>query len=599
MKKLIQLTRYLKPYKKEAILSLIFLTIVIFMDLAIPRLVQRIIDQGIARGDMGTVTSTSLLMLVISFLGMAFSIANNTLSVQAGEGFAKDLREDLFVKIQDFSFGNLDRMKTGNLIVRLTSDVMILNQVFRMSLRIGTRAPLLMIGSIALMFVTNVNLTLIILPLLAITMLVVGGLVVKLGPIFMQIQEKLDNLNTVLQENIAGIRVVKAFVRQAFEKKRFEKVNQDFTQVNIRIIRIIAVLFPAVMMLVNIGILLVLWFGGVQAIEGSLTVGEVVAFVNYLATTMVPLLIMGMFASIVASGIASAERVEEVLTETAEIQDQPQSARLPDEIKGRVEFEDVDFFYNGYREEKVLNGIRFTAEPGATIAILGATGAGKSTLVNLIPRFYEVCGGRILVDGMDVRELRQQDLLAQIGLVPQESILFSGSVRQNIAYGLPSAAEDEVKEAARIAQAHEFIMEMPEGYATHIEARGSNLSGGQKQRIAIARAILMRPKILILDDSTSSVDIETETKIHEGISAYLAGGTTVFMVAQRISTVLNADKILVIDKGKIAAEGTHAQLMKSSPIYREIYDSQLGDGNHLNPNGLLKQLKKQAVADGR
>jgi ATP-binding cassette subfamily B protein len=593
MKKLIRLIRYLKPYKKEAILSLIFLTIVVFMDLAIPRLVQRIIDQGIARGEMGIVTSTSLLMLGISFLGMAFSIANNTLSVQAGEGFAKDLREDLFVKIQEFSYGNLDRIKTGNLIVRLTSDITILSQVFRMSLRIGTRAPLLMIGSIVLMFMTNVNLTLIILPLLAITLLVVGGLVVKLGPIFMQIQQKLDNLNTVLQENIAGIRVVKAFVRQPYEKERFEKVNQDFTQVNIRILSIVAALFPAVMLLVNIGILLVLWFGGRQAIEGSLTVGELVAFVNYLSTTMVPLLIMGMFASMVASGIASAERVEEVLTESPEIIDQPQTTKLPDPVKGRVEFQDVDFFYNGCQEEKILNGINFAAEPGETIAILGATGAGKSTLVNLIPRFYEVCGGRVLLDGVDIRDLSQHDLLAQIGLVPQESILFSGSVRQNIAYGLPLAADEEIIKAAQVAQAHEFITEMPEGYETHIEARGSNLSGGQKQRIAISRAILMKPKILILDDSTSSVDIETETKIQDGINAYLAGGTTIFMVAQRISTVLNADRILVIDKGSIAAQGKHAELIKSSPIYKEIYDSQLGEGNHLNHNGLLDHLKER------
>jgi ATP-binding cassette subfamily B protein len=593
MKKLIRLIRYLKPYKKEAILSLIFLTIVVFMDLAIPRLVQRIIDQGIARGEMGIVTSTSLLMLGISFLGMAFSIANNTLSVQAGEGFAKDLREDLFVKIQEFSYGNLDRIKTGNLIVRLTSDITILSQVFRMSLRIGTRAPLLMIGSIVLMFMTNVNLTLIILPLLAITLLVVGGLVVKLGPIFMQIQQKLDNLNTVLQENIAGIRVVKAFVRQPYEKERFEKVNQDFTQVNIRILSIVAALFPAVMLLVNIGILLVLWFGGRQAIEGSLTVGELVAFVNYLSTTMVPLLIMGMFASMVASGIASAERVEEVLTETPEIIDKPQTAKLPDPVKGRVEFQNVDFFYNGCQEEKILNGINFAAEPGETIAILGATGAGKSTLVNLIPRFYEVCGGRVLLDGVDIRDLSQHDLLAQIGLVPQESILFSGSVRQNIAYGLPLAADEEIIKAAQVAQAHEFITEMPEGYETHIEARGSNLSGGQKQRIAISRAILMKPKILILDDSTSSVDIETETKIQDGINAYLAGGTTIFMVAQRISTVLNADRILVIDKGSIAAQGKHAELIKSSPIYKEIYDSQLGEGNHLNHNGMLDHLKER------
>jgi len=580
MKKLIRLTRFLKSYKKEAILSLIFLTLVVFVDLAIPRLVQRIIDEGIARNDMNRVISTSIIMLVISFLGMFFSIANNTLSVQASEGFAKDLREELFIKIQEFSYGNIDRIKTGNLIVRLTSDVLILTEVFRMSMRVGTRAPLLIIGSIALMFITNTKLTLIILPLLIIVLLVMSGMVTKLSPIFMQIQKKLDNLNTVLQENIAGIRVVKAFVRQSYEEKRFEKVNEDFTQVSIRVLSIITILFPAVMLLVNMGILLVLWFGGIQAIEGSLSVGEVVAFVNYLSTAMVPLMSMGMYASTVATGVASAERIEEVLNEQPEVQDQPGAAHLPAQVEGRVEFQEVDFYYNGCRDEKVLDRISFLAEPGQTIAILGATGSGKSTLVHLIPRFYDVCHGRILLDGVDIRDLKQQDLLANIAVTPQETVLFSGSVRDNIAYGRSSATDDEVIEAAKASQAHDFIMSMPEGYEAHVEARGTNLSGGQKQRIAITRAILMKPKILILDDSTSSVDIETEIKIHEGINTYLGGGTTIFMVAQRISTVLNADKILVIDGGRIVAEGTHGELLGSSQIYKEIYDSQLGDGNH-------------------
>ncbi len=598
MKKLFKLTEYIKPYRKEAYLSLFMLTIVVLMDLTIPRLVQRIIDDGIAQNDVGAVISTSVLMLVISFLGMSFSIGNNTLSVKAGEGFARDLREAIFIKIQEFSFGNLDRMKTGNLIVRLTSDVMVLNQVFRMTLRIGTRAPLLMIGSIALMFMTNTQLTLTILPLLLFILLIVGLLVVKLGPIFMEIQKKLDNLNTVLQENIAGIRVVKAFVRQPFEEQRFEKVNQDFTQVHIRILSIIATIFPAVMMLVNIGILVVLWFGGVQAIEGSLTVGEIVAFVNYLGITMVPLLIMGMFASIVASGIASAERVDEVLNEQAEIQDKPQVTELPESIKGQVEFQGVDFYYNGNCEEKVLEGINFLAEPGQTIAILGATGSGKSTLVNLIPRFYEVTEGRVLIDGVDIRDVSQQDLLSQVAVTAQETVLFSGSVRHNIAYGCPSATDEEVIKAAKAAQAHEFIMELADGYETHIEARGTNLSGGQKQRIAIARAILMKPKILILDDSTSSVDIETETKIHDALATML-NNTTTFMVAQRISTVLNAEKILVIDKGRITAQGTHTELLSGSMIYKEIYDSQLGDGNHVNLNKSADPDLQQAVADGR
>jgi len=432
------------------------------------------------------------------------------------------------------------------------------------------------------MFTTNARLSMTILPLLLITLIIVGLLAFKLGPIFIQIQKKLDNLNTVLQENISGVRVVKAFVRRKHEERRFEVVNKEFTDVNIKTLSILSVLFPFMMILVNVGILIVLWFGGVQAIEGNLSVGEVVAFINYLSTTIVPLLTMGMFGNVVASGMASAERVCEVLDDDPEIKP-PNSPVLlkSNQIKGRVEFQRVGFYYNTHCEEKVLNDINFSALPGQTVAILGATGSGKTTLVNLIPRFYDATEGHVLIDGIDVRDLSQEDLLSQISVTPQETILFSGTVRENIAYGIPRAEYFEIENAAKVAQAHDFIMELPDGYNTHIAARGVNLSGGQKQRIAIARAIILKPRILILDDSTSSVDIETENKIQAALEKYLGGQSTVFLVAQRISTVLNADKILVIDKGTIAAEGTHAELMKKSPIYKEIYDSQLGDGNNL------------------
>ena len=589
MKKLIKLVSYLKPYWKESIFSIVLLIATVFMDLAIPRLVQRIIDIGIAKSDMKVVISTSLLMLGISILGTLFSIGNNTLSVKAGEGFARDLRSDLFLKIQQFSYGNVDRIKTGNLIVRLTSDIMMLQQAYRMSLRIGIRAPLMMIGSIILMFSTDASLSLQILPVLLLTGLAIGILIAKMGPVFMIIQKKLDNLNTVLQENIAGIRVVKAFVRQSHEEGRFETVNQDFTEINVKILRITSVIFPGLMLLVSLGTLIVIWFGGRQVIDGSLTVGQIVAFTNYLATTLVPLMIMGMLASVIASGIASAERVDEVMAENPEIHERLGSARLPEKILGRVEFENVGFYYNGNCEEKVLDGVNLKIEPGQTVAILGATGSGKSTLVNLIPRFYEVSEGRILIDGKDIREVEQDSLLANIAITPQETVLFSGSVRENIAYGRPDATEEEVVVAAKTAQAHEFIMSLPGNYGTSIAARGVNLSGGQKQRIAIARAILLKPSILILDDSTSSVDVETEVKIQDALKSFLKK-TTVFMVAQRISTVLTADKIVVIEKGKIAAEGNHQELMRSSKIYKEIYDSQLGVGDNFKSVGISRQV---------
>jgi len=589
MKKLLKLITYLKPYWKESVFSVFLLIATVFMDLAIPRLVQRIIDVGIAKSDMQAVISTSLVMLGISFLGTLFSIGNNTLSVKAGEGFARDLRADLFLKIQGFSYGNVDRIKTGNLIVRLTSDIMMLQQAYRMSLRIGIRAPLMMIGSIILMFSTDASLSLKILPVLLLTGLAIGILIAKMGPVFMIIQKKLDNINTVLQENIAGIRVVKAFVRKDHEEGRFEAVNQDFTAINIKILRIISTIFPGLMLLVSLATLIVIWFGGRQVIDGTLTIGQIVAFTNYLATTLVPLMIMGMLASVIAGAIASAERVDEVMSEVPEISEKPGTAMLPEKILGKVEFENVGFYYNGNCEEKVLDGINLKVEPGQTVAILGATGSGKSTLVNLIPRLYEVSEGRVLIDGIDIREVEQDSIFANIAITPQETVLFSGTVRDNIAFGCPEASDEEVEIAAKTAQAHEFILDLPEKYGTSVAARGVNLSGGQKQRIAIARAILLKPAILILDDSTSSVDVETEVKIQDALKN-LMKNATVFMVAQRISTVLTADKIVVIDRGKIAAEGNHKELIRSSKIYKEIFDSQLGEGENFKSVGINRQL---------
>ncbi len=587
MKKIFKFLSFIKPYRKQVVFAMIFLICVVFMDLTIPRLVQRIIDEGIYKNDLTLVANTTLIMLGISVLSTLFSIGNNMLSVQVGEAFARDLREAIFVKIQELSYANLDQLKTSDLVVRLTSDISVLQQTYRMSMRIGTRGPLLIIGSIILMVTTNASLTMKIVPLLLLTLILILLFIWKLGPIFGQLQKKLDNVNNVLQENIAGVRVVKAFVRRQHEKKRFEDVNEEYTRIHIKVMQYISLIFPMLMFLINIGVLIIVWIGGKQVINGDLTIGGIVAFSNYLMTTMTPLLIMAMLANVVASGMASAERLDEVLSTVPEIQDAPDAMKLPDSIEGRVEFEKVSFFYNGNCEEKVLDEINLTVEQGQNVAILGATGSGKSTLVNLIPRFYDVSEGQVMIDGHDIRDIQQDSLLSHIGITPQETILFSGTVRENISYGKPNASEEEVVSAAKAAQAHDFIMGLPKGYDTPIAARGVNLSGGQKQRIAIARAILLKPEILILDDSTSSVDVETETKIQDALDELIKESTT-FVVAQRISTVLRADKIIVIDRGKIAAEGTHTELMKSSPIYREIYDSQLGDGNQLSTNGKNK-----------
>jgi ATP-binding cassette subfamily B multidrug efflux pump len=591
MKPLLKLIYFVKPYWKRSLVAVMLLTAVVLMDLSIPRLVQRIIDEGISKNDMQVVIQTTLIMLVISAVDTFFAVLNNNLSVQVGENVARDVREALFLKIQSFSWGNLDHLNTGLLMVRLSSDTTIFQRVVQISLRIGTRAPFLMVGSLILMFSTDRRLAMMMMPLLFLTGVIITLFVTRMEPLFRSVQQKLDRLNTVLQENIAGVRVVKAFVRADHERLRFGEANEDYANRSIKVMQFVSTMIPSLSVFVNIGMVIVIWSGGLQAIQGSLTVGQIVAFTNYLLTTLGPLMIMGMLSNVLAAGSASAERIDEILENVPEIQDPEHPLSLPETGKLRVAFENVSFRYDGKDDELVLRDISFVAEPGHTVAILGATGSGKSTLINLIPRFYDVISGRVTINSVDVRQLSQDDLFAHIAIVPQDTILFSGTVRDNIRYGNPSAADEEVHLAAKAAQADEFITELDQGYDTHIEERGVNLSGGQKQRIAIARALLLHPEILILDDSTSSVDVETETRIQHALKEYLRNATS-FIVAQRISTVLNADKILVIDQGQITAEGTHAELMRTSPIYQEIYASQLGDGF------TSSQLEQPALLEG-
>jgi ATP-binding cassette subfamily B protein len=436
-----------------------------------------------------------------------------------------------------------------------------------------------MLGSLILMINTSPHLALTMVPLLVITSAMIIFFSIRMEPMFRIVQQKLDRLNTVLQENIAGARLVKAFVREDFECERFEDANQILTEHTVRVMQFMSTMTPVLTIFINIGMVMVIWMGGLQAIQGDLSVGQIVAFTNYLLTTMIPLIMMTMLSNVWANGIASMQRINEVLDAVPDVQENSNAQLLPSQAQARVVFKDVTFHYNGSDDATVLEGINLVAEPGEMVAILGATGAGKSSLINLIPRFYDVSSGQILVDGIDIRHIQEDSLLSQIGIVSQESILFSGTVRDNIRYGYPDASDEAVILAAQAAQAHDFILELPNGYDTHIEERGVNLSGGQKQRIAIARALITNPKILILDDSTSSVDVETETKLQNELEKIMRDRTS-FVVAQRISTVLNADKIIVLDKGQIVAAGTHAELMCSSDIYQEIYESQLGNGFH-------------------
>jgi ATP-binding cassette subfamily B multidrug efflux pump len=582
MNDIFKLFYFVKPYWRRAVVALVLLTTLVGLDLWLPRLVQVIFDQGISQHNQTIVIQTALKMLVISLISTLIAVGNNITSVQVAESVGRDLRDAIFTKVQSFSYGNLDQMKTGQLIVRLTSDSAAVQRVFQISLRIGTRAPLLMIGSLILMFNTSPRLALSLIPLLLVTSFVIVFFISRMEPLFLSVQQRLDRLNNVLQENIAGAHVVKAFVRPDFENQRFENANEGFTGTSVRVMRFLSTMSPVLTVFVNIGIVVVIWSGGLQAIRDTMTVGQIVAFTNYLLTTMTPLVMMTQLSQTWANGIASAKRLNQVLDLIPEVQDQPGAFELPANTLGKVVFENVGFHYNGASDEPVLRQVDLVAEPGETVAILGATGSGKTSLVNLVPRFYDPSSGRVTIDGVDIRQLQQDSLLANIGVVPQESVLFSGTVKDNIRYGRPGASDDEVIAAAKAAQAHDFIIELPQGYDTHVEQRGVNFSGGQKQRLAIARALLLKPRVLILDDSTSSVDVETETRIQDALESQQYNHTT-FVVAQRISTVLNADKIIVMDEGRVVAQGTHKELLQSSHIYQEIYDSQLGKGLQLTP----------------
>lgn len=576
MKSSLKLAKFLGPYRWWAILAPLLMVLEVAMDLLQPRMIQRIVDEGIAQFDMAVVINTGLLMVGFAFLGGIGGVGCTFFTELASQGFGADLRQALFRKVQTFSFGNLDELETGKLITRLTNDVTQVQELVSMMLRIMVRAPLTLLGSLILAVITSPRLALILVILGPLVLAIVMWIIAKAYPLFGEVQRRLDDLNTVMQENLAGVRVVKAFVRARHEIKRFFSINDRLTKRVVSASRTVAINGPATMLILNIGVVAALWFGGVQVNQGSLRVGELIAFVNYVQRTLMSVSMVSMLVMRFARAQASADRVEEVMISEPHIHDRA-SAQGSFAPRGRVAFEHVSFGYDGDDDSGVLDDITFVAEPGQTVAILGATGSGKSSLIHLIPRFYDVSGGRITIDGTDIRDISQTALRRTIGVALQEPVLFTGTIRDNIRYGRPEAVEAEVVAAAKAAQAHEFIMSFPDGYDTQLGQRGVNLSGGQKQRVAIARALLTQPAVLILDDSTSSVDVETEAKIQEALDV-VKTERTCFVVAQRISTVLTADKILVLDKGKIVAEGVHRDLLASSPIYREIYESQLGNG---------------------
>jgi len=588
VKSLKRMLKYIKPYRWLVLLLVITVILPVAMELVVPQALYYVIDRGIEQGNMSAIIQGSAVMIGTALLGALATLGQGICRARLSQGLAYDMRNDLFAHIQTFSFANLDVMKTGQLMTRLSSDVELVRSFTSNGLSLLLRALLMVIGSVVMMSIIDWRLALVMFLLLPVAALLIGAVMHIARPIFFIVQKKLAALNTIVQENLAGVQVVKAFVRERFEIQRFLTSNTDFMDENIRVGRLMAVALPALTVLTNLGIVLVLWFGGRSVITARLSIGELVAFNNYLLIGMAPLLLLGNLLTMVSRAEASAQRVWEVLDTKPAIQAAPQPYRA-DRINGDVVFQDVEFRYDGHFTpeenaqfigrgrggQKVLEGLSFSVEAGQRVAMLGATGSGKSTLVNLIPRFYDTSAGSIEVDGVNVRDWDQDSLRSQIGMVLQQTILFSGTVRENIAFGRPDATMDEVIGAAKAAQAHTFISAMPQGYESFVEERGANFSGGQKQRIAIARALLISPGILILDDSTSAVDMETESRIQAAMDS-METNQTIFIVAQRISSVLNADKIIVLDNGRVSAQGTHKQLLKSSPIYQEIYHSQLG-----------------------
>lgn len=578
-----KITPFLKEYWVQIVVALAAMLVMSITDLLVPRQVQTIIDEGIANNDTSVILRSSLLMIGLTLMSLVLAFVNTNLSVGVSEKFAADWRLATFRRIQLFSFDNLDKLQTGELLVRLTSDISIVKSSVMMTMRIAFRAPLLLIGSIAMLVVTSPRLALLLVVLLPILGVLIWIFSAKARPMFKTVQEKLDKVNTVLHENIAGVRLVKAFVRSDYEEGRFARRNAALTDKNVQVFTMLSFLMPTMILIIDLAVVALLWFGGNMVLVGTLTTGQIVAFSNYLMMSAFPILNLSMILPQYFAATASIDRVAEVLeTEPTLVYPEVTAHQIS---AGQVSFENVSLDYDGEEEEHepVLQNVSFTAQPGQMVAILGATGSGKTSLVNLIPRLYDVTEGRVLIDGVNVREYTQAELRRNIAMALQNAILFSGTVAENIRFGRPEAAEEDVITAAKAAQAHDFIMEKEDGYRCIVGQRGTNFSGGQKQRLAIARALCIEPKILILDDSTSAVDVETEMEIQLALKRLMRGRTS-FVVAQRISTVLKADKILVLDGGRIAAEGTHAELIASSPIYQSIYHSQLGDGvlnNHV------------------
>ncbi len=563
----------LKKYRLSFIVSPVLVLIAVFSETVQPYYMSRIVDQGIMQNDLTLIYRTGLQMVLLAVAGLVVSIANVFVSTRTSIGFGTDLRSRLFRKIEELSFSDIDRFSTASLITRLTSDISRIQQVILMSLRVMLRAPLMLIMSV--FFVVRINAQLAVILVFSIPLLAVCTMFIlrKGFPFFVIVQQKIDALNSVVRENLINIRVVKSFVREDYEARKFTRSANDLKDMVVKSANIIITLMPVMQLILNFSILAVLWFGGLKVTGGTLQVGDLIAFVNYLMQVLMSLMMLSNVIMNFARASASSKRIVEVMDTRPSLTDTPAALAGHHEIcRGRIEFRDVCFRYED-GETDVLQNISFTVDAGATVAIAGATGSSKTSLVQLIPRLYDVTEGAVLIDGTDVRDFELDYLHRRVGVVLQKNELFTGTIIDNLRWGDPGASFEEVVQAAKAAQAHDFISSFTDGYMTMLGRGGVNVSGGQKQRLCIARALLRNPQILILDDSTSAVDTETELRIRQNL-ARLPGGTTVLIITQRINTMQSADKVLILDDGEIQAYGTPDELMRTSEMYREIYNSQ-------------------------
>lgn len=567
---------YIGEYKRWAVLAPILVILEVICEILMPRLMASIVDVGIANGDMGHILRMGGAMLILAVVGMVCGVVSAKAASIAGQGFGANLRNAMFQKIQDFSFADIDRFSSASLITRMTNDVSTIQMTATMGMRIITRAPVMLLAALFMAFSINSSLALVLIVVIPLMMLAVGAIMVMCNRLFGVLQQKIDGLNNAVQENLVAVRVVKAFVRSGYEKTKFKKANDALTQAGVDVALRIVAIMPVMTLALNGATLAVLYLGGNQVMAGTMLYGDLSSFINYIMQILMSVMMVAMSLLQISRSIACGRRILEVLDTDPDIQDAPGAARaeLP-QARGGVEFRDVSFKYRSSGTgDNVLEHLSFTVTPGQFTAIVGGTGTGKSSLVNLIPRFYDVTGGQVLLDGMDVRDYPIEALRGRIGMVLQSNVLFSGTIRENLLWGKPDATEEELVQAARDAQAYDFIMSFPQGFDTYLEQGGVNVSGGQKQRLCIARAMLRKPAVLILDDSTSAVDSATEAAIRESFARNLSG-TTVIIIAQRISSVQYADKILVLDDGTIVGEGTHEELLSGNKVYQEIYQSQM------------------------